>query len=135
MIKHVVLASHGTMAQGVYSAASIILGEQQLQNTEFINCYVEDTQNVAEEIRRIAQHCDEESVVFTDLFGGSVNNQFFQHMQEKGYLLISGMNLPLVIDALLFQGTRAEYEAHMKQQQDSYIQIQHPCLSAVDEEF
>ena len=120
MIKHVVLASHGTMAQGVYSAASIILGEQQLQNTEFINCYVEDTQNVAEEIRRIAQHCDEESVVFTDLFGGSV---------------ISGMNLPLVIDALLFQGTRAEYEAHMKQQQDSYIQIQHPCLSAVDEEF
>ena len=88
MIEHIVLASHGTLAEGIYRAASVILGEQALAHVEVLNCYVDETQDVAKQIADIAKRCHERSVVFTDLFGGSVNNQFYAYMQQQGYLLI-----------------------------------------------
>ena len=39
-------------------------------------------------------------VVMTDLFGGSVNNEFMNRLPGDDYFLIAGMNLPLVISVL-----------------------------------
>ena len=36
-------------------------------------------------------------IVVTDIFGGSVNNEFMQRLQNRRFWLVSGMNLPLVI--------------------------------------
>ena len=35
--------------------------------------------------------------MITDIFGGSVNNEFMQRLQKGNIWLISGMNLPLVV--------------------------------------
>ena len=40
---------------------------------------------------------DDEMIVVTDIFGGSINNEFMIRAQEGGYWLIAGMNLPLVL--------------------------------------
>ena len=40
---------------------------------------------------------DDEMIVVTDIFGGSVNNEFMQRLQNRRFWLVSGMNLPLVI--------------------------------------
>lgn len=134
MIEHIVLASHGTLAEGIYRAASVILGEQALAHVEVLNCYVDETQDVAKQIADIAKRCHERSVVFTDLFGGSVNNQFYAYMQQQGYLLISGMNLPLLIDTLLFQGDRFALEAYLGSRMGDYMQLQKECVHA-EEDF
>lgn len=135
MIKHIVLASHGTLAEGLYRAAKIILGEDQLERVEYLNCYVDETQNVADDVKKIAEHCDDNTVIFTDLFGGSVNNQFYVYLQEKGYLLISGINLPLLIDVLLFQGNCSDLKQYLSEKTGEYIQIQSVNHTQEDEDF
>ena len=40
---------------------------------------------------------EDQWVVITDIFGGSVNNEFMQRLQNRRFWLVSGMNLPLVI--------------------------------------
>lgn len=133
MIEHIVLASHSTLAEGLYRAAGIILGEQELNRVEYLNCYVDETQDVGKQIAEIVERCHEHSVVFTDLFGGSVNNQFYAHMQKRGYLLISGMNLPLLIDTLLFQGDRFELETYLYPRVGAYMQLQKECQDEEDD--
>ena len=37
-------------------------------------------------------------VVVTDIFGGSVNNEFIQRQTTGSFTLITGMNLPLLVE-------------------------------------
>ena len=36
--------------------------------------------------------------VVTDIFGGSVNNEFIQRQTDGSFTLIAGMNLPLLVE-------------------------------------
>ena len=42
----------------------------------------------------------EEMLVVTDLFGGSVNNEFMAALAENDFTLICGMNMPLLVEIL-----------------------------------
>ena len=37
-------------------------------------------------------------VVVTDLFGGSVNNEFLAYIKRPNYYLVAGMNLPFLVE-------------------------------------
>ncbi|EQC79664.1 PTS system, mannose-specific IIA component [Enterococcus sp. HSIEG1] len=39
-----------------------------------------------------------EMIVITDIFGGSVNNEFLRYIQQPNFYLIAGLNLPLLIE-------------------------------------
>lgn len=41
---------------------------------------------------------DKEIIVLTDLFGGSVNNEFLQYINQDHVYLVAGLNLPLLIE-------------------------------------
>lgn len=43
----------------------------------------------------------DERIVITDLFGGSVNNEFMKYIGKEGFILIAGMSLPLVMEIVL----------------------------------
>lgn len=136
MLSKIILASHGTLAEGVFKAASIILGTKEVERVKFLNCYIDENQNVLEDINEILKCCDDQTVVFTDIFGGSVNNNFYSKMEEKGFLLVAGLNLPLLIEALLFQGNIEEYKKHIKNSLSDYIKIlEEEKKENFDEEF
>lgn len=137
MLSKIILASHGTLAEGVFKAASIILGNKETERVQFLNCYIDEKQDVVKDINEIVESCDNNTVVFTDIFGGSVNNNFYSKMEEKGFLLVSGLNLPMLIEALLFQGDIDEYKEHLKNSASEYIKILELSDSeeSVDEEF
>ncbi len=40
----------------------------------------------------------EDLIVVTDVFGGSVNNEFMKYLNEPGVYLVTGMNLPLLLE-------------------------------------
>lgn len=40
----------------------------------------------------------QELVVVTDLFGGSVNNEFLSHIDRSDFYLVAGMNLPFLVE-------------------------------------
>lgn len=136
MGRQIIIASHGNLAEGMYHALSIILGKSQLQNITYLNCYMQETQDVVKDIKDLLEQNDEELLVFTDLFGGSVNTTFYSFIDKKEFKLIAGMSLPLVIESILFQGNMKNLICHLKQISDQCIVFQDSaCAKAQDEEF
>lgn len=94
----ILLASHGPLADGMKKTAEFLMGENH--NVETLCAYVDekskDLPAMIENWMR-EKRPEDQWIVITDLFGGSINNEFMLRAQEGGYWLIAGMNLPLVL--------------------------------------
>lgn len=95
------IATHGALAAGFKSALDIIIGA--MEHVFLIQAYVDENSSVETEITEILKQVtdDDELVVFTDILGGSITNQILQHAQQPNIHIISGVNLPLVIEVML----------------------------------
>ena len=96
-MQRLVLASHGYLAEGMNNSAQIIVGKSA--NIYTICAYVKEGITLESQINELFDSFpeDDEMIVVTDIFGGSVNNEFMQRLQNRRFWLVSGMNLPLVI--------------------------------------
>lgn len=95
-----IMATHGNFARGIKESIELVLGE--FENLKALCCYTETNFNLDNEIEKILNNYKkEEIVVVTDIAGGSVNNGFLQRIEEnKNLHIISGLNLPLMIELL-----------------------------------
>ena len=95
------IAAHGTLASGIRSSLEIIIGS--LENVFIIEAYIGENKSLEEEIALVLLQINSEDdlIVFTDLMGGSVTNQILQYALKKNVYIISGFNLPLLLDILL----------------------------------
>ena len=99
--RRVLLASHGHLASGLKSSLQILTGDASAVTA--IDAYVDETDFVPtiEEFLAASEEGDE-TIVFTDLLGGSV----FQKVSvllasHPGVIHVTGMNLGLVIETLI----------------------------------
>lgn len=108
MERHYILASHGMFSKGIYDSIRIILGEKK--HVHIITAYVKDGQDVREMIRKTMEEipADAEIIACTDLFGGSVNNEMMNYIEREHFHLISGMNLPMLMNLFLFSDEDAD---------------------------
>ncbi len=110
--KELILISHGKMAEGLKASAELIMGEQEHIHTV---CLLpsegpEDFKQKFEEA--IAGMNIEDITVFADLMGGTPANVVSRLiMSGQNIHLLSGMNLPLVIEWLNSQmnGIESDY--------------------------
>jgi len=95
------IAAHGTFPSGIQSSLEIIMGS--LENVFLIQAYVDKNKSLKEEIDSVLEHInnEDELIVFTDLMGGSVTNQILQYALKENVYIISGFNLPLLLEVLL----------------------------------
>jgi fructoselysine and glucoselysine-specific PTS system IIA component len=95
------IAAHGAFAAGVKSSLDLIIGV--MDNLFILQAYVDENVCVEDDLKEILKQVNEndELVVFTDILGGSVTNQVLQHATGPNVYIISGFNLPLVIEVLL----------------------------------
>jgi fructoselysine/glucoselysine PTS system EIIA component len=95
------IAAHGTLPEGIQSSLEIIMGS--LENVFLIQAYVGENKSLKEEIESVLEHIanEDELIVCTDLMGGSVTNQILQHALKENVFIISGFNLPLLLELLL----------------------------------
>lgn len=100
--RKIVIATHGTLAEGFKSALQIIAGAE---NVEAFNCYTSPDFNLQETIQKVmdSKGSEEELFVFTDLFGGSVNNGFVAALKTYDFRLITNTSLGLLIDFILME--------------------------------
>ena len=100
--RKIVIATHGTLAEGFKSALQIIAGAE---NVEAFNCYTSPDFNLQETIHKEmdSKGSEEELFVFTDLFGGSVNNGFVAALKTYDFHLITNTSLGLLIDFILME--------------------------------
>ena len=54
---------------------------------------------------------DNELIVVTDIFGGSVNNEFLSYVNQKNIFIIAGLNLPFLIEFLAIKENHSTYDA------------------------
>jgi fructoselysine and glucoselysine-specific PTS system IIA component len=96
-----IIASHGNFSSGIKSALDIIIG--RMENVFIIDAYVDGNDTIEEALRTVLANVQEkdELVVFSDLMGGSITNQVLRFALKENVHIISGMNLPLLIDIIL----------------------------------
>ena len=94
------MATHGTFADGIKESIKLIAGE--FKNLKALSCYMKEDFNLKDEIDKILlEGKDEEIIVVTDILGGSVNNAFVERIpKNKNLFVISGLNLPLMLELL-----------------------------------
>lgn len=94
--------SHAYMAKGTKSSLELIMGEQKC--VECLCAYVEEHFDIKEEIKKRLDILspEDELIIVTDLFGGSVNNEFMSIItQNTNVYLIAGLNLALCINLII----------------------------------
>lgn len=101
MNKRLLIATHSTFAEGIKNAIELIAGKQDYVYTlcAYTNNISEVETPVKEFISSLKEN--EELIVATDILGGSVNNEFMKYLTNQNLHLISGMNLPLLIELIM----------------------------------
>ncbi len=90
----IILASHSKLAEGMRQTAQFF----GLSEIAVIEQTMDDTGFETRARNLLNLYKDEEVVVFTDIIGGSVNQIFTRLLKEYQFHLISGMNLPLILE-------------------------------------
>lgn len=101
-MRRFIVVSHAYMAQGIVSSLELIAGKQP--NLTYHCAYVEaNNPYQVELIKEIESYpVDDEIVIFTDLFGGSVNNEIMALTNQYANIhLVTGMNLLLLLSIML----------------------------------
>ncbi len=95
------IATHGSFAKGVKSSLDVIMGK--IENIFLIEAYVNENKTIEDELNIVLENinAEDELIVFTDLMGGSITNQILRHALRENVHIVSGFNLPLLIDVLL----------------------------------
>ena len=110
------LASHAYLAKGMKSSLELILGEQEC--VDVVCAYTDGQYDIKVEIEKklTALQPEDELIVITDLFGGSVNNEFTSLLTntDKKIYLISGMNLALVMNLVVNKDEDVDIESMIK---------------------
>ena len=100
-----VLASHGRLAEGMKNSAQFIAGKTAEIYT--ICAYLEDKVTLESQIDELfSRFADtDDIIVATDIFGGSVNNEFLARIRKQNFWLVSGMNLPMIVQLTMIKET------------------------------
>lgn len=91
------LSSHGHMASGIKSSLGILIGNTDKITT--FDAYV-DERNVKDVLDNFYETVseDDEVLLLSDLYGGSVNQVMFTYLNRPNTRLVSGVNLALVLE-------------------------------------
>lgn len=101
-MRHYVLVSHAWLSKGLASAAELIIGKRE--NLKYYCAYIEEEQeHFKDTLLRDLDTLppEDEVVVMTDMFGGSVNNELMELIHRENTHLVTGVNLALVIGIVL----------------------------------
>lgn len=104
----VLICTHERMAKGTKKTAEFIMGDQP--NLHEISAYTEEHPDHKRDIENfLEKYSKDPVVVFTDIVGGSVNTELIQMTAKLPNLhIISGVNLPMIIQVLLSNETDLE---------------------------
>lgn len=97
-MRKLLIATHGRFAEGIRETLNFILG--QTQNVDVVCAYIEsdfDMDKAAkEQVNALSEQ--DELIIAADLFGGSVANKFSEYISTGKVYVITGTNLPLLIE-------------------------------------
>lgn len=100
---HIVLVSHGGLAEGLVKSSEMIIGSQKHQHVLILKPGMSH-KDIFDQMMNILSLLDEddEMLILLDLFGGSPAMACVEVMQEDDRIeVVSGINLPMVLEVFL----------------------------------
>lgn len=97
----IILVSHGPFSKGLLESVQMVLGEQEGMSA---HCLMpeETPAALSERLEAEIKKAEGEDVLFlTDLYHGSPFNVVVSLMRDYKFYHITGINLPLLIDAIM----------------------------------
>ena len=125
-MKQILIATHGKMASGIRYTVELIVGK--MEGIETIDAYVTPEDNVEEKFKEyFRKHEQDRVIVFTDLMGGSVNQKLMEYSKRENVTLITGTNLPVLMQVMLADDdvTDDEIQEYIE---DARSELQMVCL-------
>ena len=141
-MRHMVIASHAHFAAGISEALSFLGGGAGV-DIKVICAFVDGKNDIAQAVADTLAEipAEDEVLVCTDIFGGSVNNEFTNVVQQRENIhLVTNMNLPLLI-SLLFSINEPDLAAAIRaavstdEVRSKYCNDELAALNADDEDF
>lgn len=136
-MRQFIVASHAHFASGIVESIGLLSGERE--NVHALSMYVDGNEDLTKEAAAVLDGfaADDEVVVCTDLFGGSVNNEFTKIVQTRpNTYLVANMNLPLLIQ-LLFSDQEAPADQVIREilaADDTRVKFVNDLLTDADDE-
>ncbi len=94
-----IIATHGKLASGIKNTVEMLTGKRDDIYT--IDAYVENQEFVETFERLLSLFEDEYIYVFTDIVSGSVNQAISGFLKNRRIHLITGINLPVIMELVL----------------------------------
>jgi mannose/fructose-specific phosphotransferase system component IIA len=94
----IIVATHGYLADGYRSSLKLLVGE--FENVSYINAYVDDVDFKAQLSACLADWNDEQIVILTDIWHGSINQAAIPLIGDR-ITVITGFNLALFLEIVL----------------------------------
>lgn len=123
-MRHILFATHGTMASGMQTSIELICGKRE--NVTYMDFYIgeDDSKRLSDYME--THGTDEEIIICTDMFNGSVSQKFLPYLNRSGIHLITGINLPMALEVVLCD------EPLTKEVISEFIRVGHEQLYYVD---
>ncbi|MFY1068105.1 PTS sugar transporter subunit IIA [Enterococcus sp. AD013-P3] len=96
-MRKLVIASHSNLAKGFKETLEFLTG--QTDRIKAVCAYVESNEDIDQQVAELMSE-EGETIVLTDMAGGSVNQKFFPYISDRVHV-IAGLNLPLAMSILL----------------------------------
>lgn len=101
-MRKILLASHSRLASGLKESLEFFIGKSD--DIVVVDAYVDATDDYMKDLQCFIDNAQEgQAVIFTDIYGGSVNQQVTTMVIDCGKQIpiITGMNLPIVLSIAL----------------------------------
>ncbi|MCI0131211.1 MULTISPECIES: PTS sugar transporter subunit IIA [Enterococcaceae] len=138
MERSYLIATHGKFASGLQNSLNILTGSGD--NVQVIDAYVTDD-DYTPEVQQFIQEVSEDSqgIVFTDLYGGSVNQKIAAEIMTSGkdnIMLVSNSNLAIILSIMFHENTgMLSKEEVLAAIQESQVQLVSTTIEEEDDIF
>lgn len=127
------LCSHGKMASGIASSLSIIVGD--LAEVDAIDAYIDETPFETQLENYLKETDSLPDLILTDLYGGSVNQKCAGHKLLGTLPIISGMSLPLALQASLQSAEEFNENSLKELIQSSQEELKQVIINTDEDDF
>lgn len=127
------LSSHGTLASGMKKSVEILAGRSDKLVT--FDAYVNDEQ-LKDAIDAFFKETNEEDdkVLLSDLYGGSVNQKMYLYLNRPNTYLIAGVNLALVLELLMQENVNEMYLNELVEKSRMMLRVVHYDIDAENDD-
>jgi PTS system mannose-specific IIA component len=108
----IVIVTHGQLGNALIEAAEFILGDRPEAIESVSIDLSENAEKLRDKIARVIKKVqDREGIlILTDMFGGTPSNLSYSFLEEGHIEVLSGVNLPILIQAANLRGKEMNLE-------------------------